>query len=65
MVFLTSYISVTEEGGDAPASDRAEEGEEIREEEVNQSPENEGEKWGMWAHSLISSQGLKLWMSVS
>lgn len=52
MVFLTSYISVTEEGGDAPASDRAEEGEEIREEEVNQSPENEGEKWGMWAHSL-------------
>lgn len=72
MLFLISYISVTEEGEDHPASDAGEEGEERREEgegrgeeEVNQDQEDQGEKWGMHAHSFTSNQGLKLWMSIS
>lgn len=53
MVFLISYISVAEEGGDDepssevlnPANDAGGEGEERQEEEVNQDQEDKGEKW--------------------
>lgn len=65
MVFLISYISDAEEGGDDepssevlnPANDAEGEGEERREEEVYEDQEDKGEKWGMWemSPSLISS----------
>ena len=74
-VFLICCISVTDESAEgrddepslhevssevfSPAGDAGEEDEGSREEEENKDQEDQGEEWGMCAHSSISSQDLK------